>query len=198
MTENFIAHELSASELTSKLKSFGIEVQEKQLNHFLNILSLTSEGAEVNCETKFPHFPPGVFGMMVPNTSYYVRTKRASLLLAATLLDAAVTSGLASASLAMTGMATESFVKVSQKNGEYCILTHVYDRRRESGKSIKPKKIHEVLYEKTCPYNKAGCQFTVGTNCGAKIKDVKNIYKKLAEKELLLRESGKWKLVNKL
>ena len=46
------------------------------------------------------------------------------------------------------------------------ILTHLYDRRKKSSKSIKPKKIHEVLYEKPAP-KKSEMSICGDTNCGA-------------------------------
>lgn len=198
MMQNFYTNNVSASELILELNSFGIEIQENQLGQFLNILSITSEEAVVECKITWPVLPPGVMGMMVPKTSYYIKTKRAALILAATLLDATALAGLASASLAFTGVAAKSVVKVSQENGEYCILTHAYDRSIKNSKNIKPKKIHEIIFGNRCPFNEAGCKFMTGNDCGAKIGDIKNIYELLSEKEILRKEAGDWKLINKI
>lgn len=136
----------------------------------------------VKISAEFSSFPPGMIGLMVPRTNYYINIKVTTIVVAALLADITLTQGALSTFLGLCGFSSTALTELSEELGEKCIVRETLARNPKVGSSsiLIPLKGE-------CCNNDLSCKFRIDGRCRCSKDDILKIYEKLTERNMFSR-----------
>jgi hypothetical protein len=135
----------------------------------LQLLAVTEtlcdrQSESISIEIKFPAQRPGTLALIIPKTSININVSKATLTIAATVLDATIASGFANALLAILGFQSGAFARVESKRGQLCIMLLV-QQKVLTFENVNAEDIHSSLAGRRCPYKSLACQYLKNETC---------------------------------
>lgn len=172
-------------------QNLGIE-KEDDINTFLEYIYKNKDvlSSDEVCEVQmsFPAYKPGMMSLMIATNEYYINLKYSTIIILALILDIELTKGFASVLLGFLGMANATFVKISEYNGEKCIIKETINQKGKIGnESILAK------YHGECCNNQYNCKYQNTDRCKCKKNDIINIYNSLCEKGIFKKNASNYK-----
>lgn len=174
----------SKSQVESHFADLGIDAS--SANAIIDYLGKNKEilnsDEYVRISTEFPSFPPGMIGLMIPTTNYYINIKTATIVVAAFLADIYLTQGVLSTLLGACGFSCTAITVLSEENGEKCIVRETLTRNPKVGSAhiLAPLKGE-------CCNNDLSCKYRIDGRCHCTEDDILKIYDKLAERNMFSR-----------
>ena len=149
---------------------------------------LLGDDEYIKISTEFPSFPPGMMGLMIPTTNYYINIKITTIVVAAFLADISFAHGVMSMLLGLCGFSNTAFTELSEYLGEKCIVRETLARNPKVGSS----KILASLNGECCN-NDLSCKFRIENKCHCTEDDIIEIYEKLADRNMFSRTGNVFK-----
>jgi hypothetical protein len=191
-TNRLILQKSSPDEVIECLGQIGVECVDRDVFHLLKLISLTGDpDDQVTIWTETPDLPPGTRGFLLANTFCNINVKRTSIIMAAIILDALLTNGLATAALHLGGSMKRGVAKIDPGSGEYCCLVHA-GKARDAGAALTPDTVQQMISGKPCPFIELNCRLMRERICGAQLNDIDLLFQSLEEKGALERNDGNW------
>jgi hypothetical protein len=193
-SDRIILKKATSAVLLKELEQAGIALDENKLNEFLSLVEMVAADDEaIKAWAEFPQTSLDVMAFMVPKTYYHVNARRASLYLAAKLIDAPLPVGLASLALNMMHGTGKAIAKLKPETGEYCALVHAVQLQKR-GADISPVTVAAITSGNECPFANVGCKFMSGKTCSADYEDFAGVFHALQDKGALEDVDGVWRV----
>ncbi len=113
-----------------------------------------------------------IFPLIIPRLNVHINIKPITLTIIALILDSrGMLNGFASASLALLGFNNRAFVKISEYEGEMCVLIEIC----HSNNCRAQLDVLCNIYQKECINNHLNCKYRSGTVCNIDKDKVKLI-----------------------
>lgn len=174
----------SKSNVESDFADLGIDASSANaiIDYLCKNKELLGDDECIKISREFPSFPPGVIGLMIPSTNYYINIKVATIVVVAFLADISFGNGVLSMLLGLCGFSNTAVTKLSEELGEKCIVreTLVHNPKVGSSRILVPLKGE-------CCNNDLSCKFRVEDKCHCTEDDVLKIYEKLADRNMFKR-----------
>lgn len=131
-----------------------------------------------------------MMGLVLCDSSYYISLKKATIILAALLLDIHLTEGLAATALSLFGFSTNCICSIDERTGEKCILVETLMRENKIG---DPAILSE--YNGKCCNPCSSCEYREKINleeskCTCTEDNVIQIYEELCKKNIFKKNSA--------
>lgn len=174
----------SKSDIAFAFSNLGIDATTANLliDYLGKNTGLLSDDECVSVSTTFPSFPPGVIGLMVPSTNYYINIKITTIVVAAFLADISFGQGVLSLLLGLCGFSGTAFTRLNEELGEKCIVRETLTRDPKIGSA----HILDSLQGECCN-NDLLCKFRHDGKCHCSKEDILNIYERLADRNMFKR-----------
>ena len=174
----------SKSQVESYFAKLGIDASSANaiIDYLEKNKDILSSDEYVRISTEFPSFPPGMIGLMVPKTNYYINVKTATIVMAIFLADIYLTQGALSLLAGLCGFSGTAITVLSEENGEKCIVRETLSRNPKVGSAhiLAPLKGE-------CCNNDLSCKYRIDGRCLCTEDEIINIYDKLTERNIFNR-----------
>lgn len=187
---NFLEIKGSKSDVEFSFSELGINAANAHaiVDYLQKNKELLGDDECIKISTEFPSFPPGVIGLMIPKTNYYINIKVTTIVVAAFLADISFSNGVMSMLLGMCGFSNTAFAELNEELGEKCIVRETLARNPKEGfaKILAP-------FKGECCNNDLSCKFRIENKCHCTEDDVLGIYEKLADRNMFSRIGNMFK-----
>lgn len=181
----------SKKELEKEILRF-IEIRD--VNKFINGITklapyLSWDDEYVKIITSIPETNPDIMEYLIPNTSYNINLKAATITILAAVLDVSLTNGFASLVLSLSGFNSHAIVKLDEYKGEKCIILEILKAEsRTVTESILPPD------NKECFNCNLDCKYRFDSKCKIKREDIHKIFETLCDKNIIIEnDNGEYK-----
>lgn len=179
------------SKIYDCFQNIGFENKD-DINTFLEYIyknkNVLSSDEVYEIKTKFPSFGARMMGFMIAENEYYINLKYSTIIILALILDIEFTKGFASVLLGFLGITDTTFVKISEYNGEKCIIKETINQKEKIGN----EKILEK-YHGECCNNQYNCKYQDTDKCKCCKTDIMNIYNSLCDKGIFKKYASSFK-----
>lgn len=174
----------SKSEVESCFADLGIDASSANaiIDYLRKNKEILNSDEYVKISTEFPSFPPGMIGLMIPRTNYYINIKVATIVVAAFLADISLTQGALSMLLGLCGFSNTAITELNEELGEKCIVRETLAHNPKVG---SPRILAPLKGE--CCNNDLSCKFRIEDRCHCTEDDILKIYEKLADRNMFSR-----------
>lgn len=186
----FFKVEGSQSAIYTEIAKFGLDIESSRIlfDYVEKNQWLLGDNESIALSLKFPSFPSGTVGFMMPNYSYYVNLRIATVVIAALLLDINLTKGAAATFLALKGFSSTAITQLSEIEGEKCIVKETLRTKDRIG------QIDILLpFHGECCNNDLECKYRRGEKCCCSEHDIFEIYSRLSERNMFTKWGTQFK-----
>lgn len=136
--------------------------------------------------SSFPKMPPGMLGMMVPTTRYWVSVRTTTLTAVCTILDILFAGGAATATAGLSGSIKQAIRLLDDKTGEICVLQVASEIQPPLPSTTKLTPfVLRTMGNQACRNPSFECSHRKGAMCGISRSAVGENIKGLIGKEIL-------------
>lgn len=142
-----------------------------------------ADDEKITSSFEFPSFSPGTIGFMTPKYNYSINIKKTTIIIVALILDIAFTKGIISTLLNMFGLSGICITKLSEANGEKCIVKETVFSENKTGNA-------DILnaFDGECCNCDMNCNYRRGDRCTCSRDNIIDIYQRLTEVGLFRKE----------
>lgn len=178
-TDNRLICSGSKSEIYEEFEKIGFYNDDinKILSYISGNVNVLSAGESYKIEISSPSLPPGTIGFMTFNYNYHINLKYSTIFIIALILDINYTRGVSTFALGLLGIKNAEFKKISEYNGEKCIIKETICQKGKSGSESILEKFHGE-----CCNNQYACKYKEIDKCNCNKKEITSIYESLCEK----------------